>query len=183
MDPRRRRRDPFWSLFDDEDFGFGVRDEVRELMEHTVKSLNRAMSKDLDKLRQGEPYVYGFSMKVGPDGVPHIEEFGNTAEREYSRDGLEGGREPLTDVIKEDKEVTVIAELPGIEKSDIDLTTRKESLTIKVDTDKRKYFKKLPLPAEVDTDSAKASYKNGILEVRMKRKEQEKPAGKKIRIE
>ncbi|RLI09151.1 Hsp20/alpha crystallin family protein, partial [Candidatus Bathyarchaeota archaeon] len=64
----------------------------------------------------------------------------------------------------------------------IDLSCTERELTISVDTEKRKYFKRLELPAEVDPKSAKASYKNGVLEVRLKKA---KPArrGEKIRIE
>jgi len=56
------------------------------------------------------------------------------------------------------------------------------SLTISVKNPDHKYYKELELPAEVDPNSSKASYKNGVLEVVLSRK---KPAkkGKSINIQ
>jgi HSP20 family protein len=68
-------------------------------------------------------------------------------------------------VIEEESVVRVIAEVPGVEKSDIKLSCAENLLTISVDTEKRKYYKEVELPSPVDPKSSKASYKNGILEV------------------
>lgn len=53
---------------------------------------------------------------------------------------------------------------------------------ISVDAKERKYYKKLELPGKVDSSSAKSSYKNGVLEVELKKAE-EKPKGIRIKIE
>ena len=87
-------------------------------------------------------------------------------------------REPLVDVMETDDEVKVIAELPGVEKKDIKLYGTEDTLTISVDTAERKYYKKVELPSAVDAKSAKASYKNGVLEVRLKKKKE--PEGEPI---
>ena len=78
--------------------------------------------------------------------------------------------------------VKVVAELPGVEKSDIALECDGRNLLLKVDTDKRRYSKSLELPVEVDPDTSKASYKNGVLELVLTRKSPgSKP--KQIRID
>ena len=185
MDPWRRRRRFFKDMFDP-DFGFGIEDfedSFGKMEEHIARMLNEAMKNAPEGATEGKPYVYGFSMKMGPDGKPHIEEFGDVNRGMQGEGFQDKTREPLTDIIKEDSEVTVIAELPGIEKKDIDLTTKPKQLTIKVDTDKRNYFKSIKLPAEVDTDSAKARYKNGILEVKLKRIKPQESDGKKVKID
>jgi len=74
-------------------------------------------------------------------------------------------REPLVDVIEKDGEVRVIAELPGVEKEDIDLRATETSLTISAESQHRKYYKELSLPTPVNPKSAKATYRNGVLEV------------------
>ena len=109
-------------------------------------------------------------MSVGPDGKPVIREFGNV---QPSRKGpkIRKEREPLVDVIEEDKAVVIVAELPGVEKDDINLHTTENHLTVSVDTPNRKYHKELMLPARVDPKSAYASYKNGVLEIRLKKVE------------
>jgi HSP20 family protein len=127
------------------------------------------------------PYVYGFTMRTGPDGKPIIEEFGNV--RPPSRELPSGEREPLVDVIEDEKQVTVIAELPGVEKEDIKVKASGKNLSIKVDTPERKYSKNIALPAEVKSESAKASYKNGVLEIRFEKKAPTKEAGTEIKVE
>ena len=65
-------------------------------------------------------------MKTGPDGKPHISEFGNVKQGRVDGEQSVGpvvkdAREPLVDVMDAEKEIIVIAELPGVEKTDIDL--------------------------------------------------------------
>ncbi len=126
------------------------------------------------------PIFYGFRIMTGPDGKPRFEEFGNM------KPGLRGPEiseriEPIVDVVEEKDELVVVAGMPGVEKDDIRLTGIEDSLTIDVDTQRRKYHKEVRLPAKVNPDSAKASYKNGVLEVRLKKTGKSK--GRGIRIE
>jgi len=65
------------------------------------------------------------------------------------------------DLLDEEEEVVVVAELSGVEKEDISLYASKNGLTISVDTSQRKHQKELPLPEEVDPKPVKASYKSG----------------------
>src|SRR3989449_5058021 len=112
-----------------------------------------------------EPYVYGYCFSVGPDGKPVNREFGNV--KPSLRKGAGGipkagldvreEREPLVDTIVLDDVVKVVAEVPGVEKSDINLECNGESLILKLENGNRKYFKQLELPVEVDPDTAKAS--------------------------
>ncbi|HDO41283.1 MAG TPA: Hsp20/alpha crystallin family protein, partial [Candidatus Bathyarchaeota archaeon] len=92
-------------------------------------------------------------------------------------------REPLVDIINTNGEIKVIAELPGVEKKDIKLHGTETSLTISVDTPQRKYYKEVELPEKVDPKQAKSTYKNGVLEVTLPKKKEEKPKGEPIKIE
>ncbi|MFH1788444.1 MAG: archaeal heat shock protein Hsp20 [Candidatus Altiarchaeota archaeon] len=159
---RRRRKDFFGDFFTDFD------EEFKQMEENMARIFEEAMKASSEKEGGQNPFVYGFSMRVGPDGKPKIEEFGNVPnKRMLGEEELGEGREPLTDVIDGDKEVTVIAELPGIEKKDIKLEVDEKNMTIDVDTTERKYHKELKLPSEVKAGSSKASYKNGVLEVKI----------------
>jgi HSP20 family protein len=176
----------------DEDWPWGTQprgffrefdDSFRRMREEMNELFERARKGELESPEKGGPYVYGWSMRMGPDGVPHIEEFGNTKGIPPAfRSGLPSGREPLVDVIETESEVKVIAELPGVEKSDVDLETTEKRLAIKVDTERRKYYKDVDLPTHVDVESAKANYNNGVLEVVLTKKAKE-PEGTKIDIE
>lgn len=132
-----------------------------EMMEKMMKDLASGGN-------TGGPVYYGFRITVGPDGKPRFEEFGNM------RPGLKGPEisdqiEPIVDVIDQRDEVVVVADLPGVEKEDIRLSAVGDLLTVSVDTERRKYHKEIRLPAKVEPETAKASYKNGVLEVRLKK--------------
>ena len=77
----------------------------------------------------------------------------------------------------------MVAELPGVEKEDIKLFGTENSLTISVDSPQRKYHKEIELPVNVEQTQAKSTYKNGVLEVVLKIKEEEKTKGFSINIE
>ena len=130
---------------------------------------------EMPKSQEGvSPFVYGFSMSVGSDGKPVIREFGNV---EPSSRGplLKEEREPLVDVMDTGHEVVVVTELPGVEKEEIKLDATDKSLKISVDSAKRRYLKELDLGHLVDPRTAKATYKNGVLEVRFMKSDEKKP--------
>jgi len=187
----RRRRYPFFSDWFFEDMDRMFEEMFREIAGTLPKELIRERRlPDGSTVRQVGPIVYGYSMSLGPDGKPVIREFGNV-KPSLGRTAfgppkpsltVKEEREPLVDVIVEGDTVRVVAELPGVEKTDINLQTTENEMTISVDTPQRKYYKVLELPAPVDPESPKASYKNGVLEVILKRKKPT-PKGKEIKIE
>jgi len=189
----RRRRWPFRGGF------FGDVDEVfremEEMMERDLKELTRRAPRDLvrervlpdgSRVEEWGPFVYGYSITIGPDGRPEIREFGNVKPGERfgkPQIDIKEEREPLVDIMSTDGEIRVVAELPGVEKKDIKLRGTEKSLTISVDTPQRKYFKEVELPSRVDPAKAKSTYKNGVLEVTLQKREEERPRGEPIKIE
>ena len=128
------------------------------------------------------PYYYGYTMTVGPDGKPIVKEYGNV------KPGLipsSETREPIVDTIVDDKEkvVKLVAEIPGVEKSDVKITVHEKTVNISAENGDKKYHVDVPLEQTVDENSAKASYKNGILELVFKQISQEKPKGKTVEVE
>jgi len=91
------------------------------------------------------------------------------------------GRSPHVDIIDRDDEVYIKAELPGVNKEDIDISLSDQSVTIKGATRKEEkeekgdyyrceisqgsFSRTLALPAEVDTEKVKTQYKGGLLEI------------------
>lgn len=108
--------------------------------------------------------VYGFSVKIGLGGEPTVETFGNIRETQKGP-VVEEVREPLTDIFDEKDSLRVIAEMPGIEPSEIKVDLKDDILTIAAEGQDRKYSKEVLLPAKGRPDALKISYKNGILEV------------------
>ncbi len=161
---KRARRTDWW---------FDIFEEMNRMDLMMEEMMDKAFT--MPRAEDGpQPFVYGFSMSLGPDGKPVIREFGNL---EPSSKGpmLKEEREPLVDVMQEGNDVLVVTELPGVEKNQIHLESTDRSLKISVGSIKRKYLKEMELPHLVDPRTAKASYKNGVLEVRFHKTEEEKP--------
>jgi HSP20 family protein len=128
------------------------------------------------------PFYYGYTMTIGPNGKPVVKEYGNL------KPGLlptSETREPIVDMIVDEKEklVKLVAEMPGVEKTDVKILVQDKFVDISAEHGEKKYHAKVPINYKVDENSAKASYKNGILELVFKLVEDEKPKGKKVEVE
>ncbi|MBI5560299.1 MAG: Hsp20/alpha crystallin family protein, partial [Deltaproteobacteria bacterium] len=111
----------------------------------------------------------GFSVRTLAGGKPVVEHFGNIKE---TSEGLrmEEEREPMVDVFDEKDHVLVVAEMPGVEKEDVDIKVKEGHLELKVQRGKKKYYKYLLLPSAVDESTLSSSCKNGILEIKIAKK-------------
>src|SRR5215510_7631338 len=178
-------------------------DEMRNRMEREFeegfKQFESSTPKDLvreyetpegAKVREYGPFVYGYSMTVGPDGKPKVREFGNVKSplrgRGFFRTAPEisSEREPLADVTTTDKEVKVVVEMPGVTKSNIKISAYNNSVEVQTtENAERKYHEVIDLPEEADIETASSTYNNGILEIIFKKKDQTKPTGKQIKVD
>jgi HSP20 family protein len=189
-------------LFDKNDMFRGFDDIHREMnrMFNVFNDLSTNAPKELvreyetsegGKVREVGPIVYGYSMTIGPDGKPHVKEFGNVKAGKNmgqyigaNKPQITAEREPLADITTTDKEVKVVLEIPGIKKEDIKINAYDEKVEIKTaDRSERKYHKILDLPKQADLETARSTYNNGILEVTFDKKKETKPKGKEIKIE
>ena len=127
------------------------------------------------------PIFYRYTMTTGPDGKPVVEEYGNVKPDMLP---TENKREPLIDTLVDEKEKTlkIVAEMPGVEKKDVNVVVGADKV-IHIDAEhgEKKYHVKVPIKHKVDAESPKATYKNGILELTFKL-EDEKSKGKAIDV-
>jgi HSP20 family protein len=175
MSWKRSRRRNDW---DDDFFGFDFRTGFEDLDEMIESMFKTALS-------GGEgPVYYGYSVTVGPDGKPHVKEFGNVKPTRKGTFEM-GAREPFVDTVVEEKEgrLKVVAEMPGVEKQDIKLEAHENSLSISARHGDRTYQTNVPLSQKVEPSSASAIYNNGVLEVKLKLKDGQKPGGVNIRVD
>src|SRR4030065_1256025 len=186
---RRRRKDPSKDLF------FGDIDrmfhEMEKIMAEELKSFTENVPKNYVKerklpdgrtVRELGPFVYGYSMRIGPDGKPEIRQFGNI-KKSLKGAQVKEEREPLVDIVETNSDFRVVVEMPGGEKGDIKLHGTEDSLTISVDTPQSKYYKEVTLPTKVRVRDAKSTYKNGVLEVVIPKAEApKKPEGEQIDV-
>jgi HSP20 family protein len=128
------------------------------------------------------PYYYGYTMTVGPDGKPIVKEYGNTKSELVSAPNT---REPIVDTIVDEKEklVKLVAEMPGVDKSDLKVVVQDKSVNLSAEHGEKKYQVNVPIQYKVEENSAKASYKNGILELVFKLAEDEKPKSTTVEVE
>ena len=100
------------------------------------------------------------------------------------------GRTPKVDVVDRDNDIVVRAELPGVDKKDVDISTTENTVTIKGSTrteakeEKGDYYRSeiatgsfsrtVALPGNVDSTKAKASFKDGVLELTLPKVEKSK---------
>jgi HSP20 family protein len=98
---------------------------------------------------------------------------------------------PVVDVYDNDDSVVIKAELPGIEKEDIEIDVKDRVLTLKGERSSEnevkddnyyrrercfgKFERAFTLPADVDPDKIKADYKDGVLKIDIPKPEEKKP--------
>jgi HSP20 family protein len=174
-----------------------MRKEAERSFSEQFKNIENKVPKELikeyetpegGKVRQVGPIVYGYSMTIGPDGKPKVREFGNIKSPvgemgSFEQPSLSAEREPLIDISSTDNEVKIVAEMPGISKEKIKVNAYDQYVEIKSEDPNRKYHKKIEVPEDIDIESARSNYNNGILEITFKKKEQQKPQGRQINIE
>lgn len=207
---RGRRLSNRWNAEDmfDNEFNY-IHDEMNKMFDMFNNMSNTAPkelvreyeTKEGGKVREVGPIVYGYSMTIGPDGKPHVREFGNVKSLKNGSGSGNGSmqtvgpqlqqpshisaeREPLVDVNTTDKEVKVILEMPGIRKADIKIKAYDSKVEVTTAKDaQRKYHKIIDLPEQADIETARSVYNNGVLEITFDQKKIEKPAGKEIKVE
>lgn len=105
---------------------------------------------------------------------------------------------PHVDIFEEGNELVVKADMPGLDKRDIDISITDNALTISGERRKEEkvekgnyfsyervhgsFYRRFDLPSDVDTEKVKAHLENGVLEVRLPKTEEAKEKSRKISI-
>jgi HSP20 family protein len=168
------------SLFEEMDKEFAEAEDMLSRMFRTVRDIAPSIGTSTDF-----PYYYGYQITVGPDGRPKIKEFGNVKPAAKGLVEQRGVRQPLVDSVLDEKGniLRITAEMPGVNKEDIKLNVTDQYVTVHAEKGDKKYHVDIPVSVDLDESSAKASYTNGILELKIKPKETSKVKGKAIKIE
>ncbi len=135
----------------------------------------RRMQEEMDRM-VSDFFQRPYYQRLGP---------GRALERRPER--MPGMRKAFVDVQETDKDVIVTAELPGMDKGDIELNVTSDRVEIKAQkkeeqteekegykTHGRRYagfYRSISLPTRVKADDARATYKNGVLEVSLPKEE------------
>jgi HSP20 family protein len=112
---------------------------------------------------------------------------------------LFGSNLPALDLYEDNSELVAKVELPGLDKDDIDISISDHTLTVRAEKKQEEEIKRenyyrversrgamrrtIDLPTDVEADQVKASYKDGVLEIRMPRSQTEQEKQKRIQIQ
>lgn len=161
----------------------------RKLIDFDIKNVFEETEKIFDNFFGGENMLglesFGNDIKNKKELLKRVTQF----------------RQPLLDLKESETDFIVSIEIPGVDKKDIQLNVTDSQVEVKVEknsefnvtNDEEGYirservyngfYRSIGLPSKVISESAKASYKNGILELRLTKAKKEKKGFNRIQIE
>lgn len=106
---------------------------------------------------------------------------------------------PLVDIYETDENIVLKAELPGVDKSEVSVEVKDNTLILKGERKREKelkeenyhriersfgtFMRSFSLPVTVKQDHVKARFKDGVLEVTLPKSEEAKPKQVKVEVE
>jgi HSP20 family molecular chaperone IbpA len=78
---------------------------------------------------------------------------------------------PLIDIFQDSNNITIVAEIAGFNKDTLKINVRDQKITLSAKTKDRRYYKSLNLPKVVIPNQTHTKYKNGVLEIKLKKAE------------
>jgi HSP20 family protein len=154
---RRKKKTPWFS---------DIYDELEKLGEMIDETMQRSFENS-ENVTEKRNRFRGFSIKIAPDGTPRISEFNDNQSLQDETESDD--QEPLVDFVDEGKMLIILAALPGVNKDEIELRVTESCLTVSVDADCLEWYDEFTLPTKVKPKSAHASYKNGVLEIKLEK--------------
>jgi HSP20 family protein len=142
-------------------------EDINKMFERLLKQMGFNNTSD----PMVKSWSYGYSMRMGPDGQPIINEWGTELPERSNpfiqQEYLPEHQDPLyqIDVNKENKTVRIIVEMPGFTKDNIHITGTENNLKLTATNGTRQLDTDIPIKAKVDPNTAKATYKNGVLDI------------------
>ncbi len=153
----------FW--FEDPE-GDDFIDEVNSISEAIMKILRELLNHPLEEEQYNEPRIYNFSISLNPIDEHDII---NLRDLNFERSYFEYD-EPLIDIVEDKNSLKVYVELPGVRKEDIKVKATERKITVAIENQDGKYYKEIHLPSKVKPEKAKATFRNGVLEVTFEKK-------------
>jgi HSP20 family molecular chaperone IbpA len=79
--------------------------------------------------------------------------------------------QPLIDIFQDNNNIIIIAEIAGFNRETLKISVKDQKLTLSAKTKDRRYYKSLNLPKVVIPNAMHTEYKNGVLEIKLKKAE------------
>lgn len=148
-------------------------EEMMREMESAFLDAQSEMSKEAaeegEASRDALSEEHGYSMSVAPEAKPVASESGAVRRGPPKQwvESISALREPRVEVVDSERELRVLAQLPGARKQDVEVSVRGNELVISAKTPSRKYRKRLGLPSPVSMAGATSELNNGVLDLRL----------------
>jgi hypothetical protein len=99
--------------------------------------------------------------------------------RKFGKENLKEPQ-PLIDIFQEETCVIVVAEIAGFNKETLKIDVKDQKLTLSAKAKDRQYYKSLNLPKEVIPNIFHTTYKNGVLEIKLKKADKQETIKKQV---
>ena len=168
---KRQQKDPI-DFFYEDDYKW-IFHEIQSIIEdiHFIDIIQKILRYDftINKHSTDRSNTNNFPLLCPKiqENSPHPFKAGNK-ELKYL---VEDGR--LIDIMEGNQDVAVTVDIPTVEKEDIYFYVSVDMLEISIDSDVLKFHKLLSFPCEVDVETAEATYRSGVLDIIIKKKEQQ----------
>lgn len=139
--------------------------EIQEVTRHEIKGKS-------EKPQKKKLYpLFAYGVTLGPYGRVYIRQIGHFGCFVNIQNSLKTDQKlkPLVDILEEDDKIRVVAELPSANKEQIKIIGTEKNLIIHVNRQRQQPAMNLDLPCAVNPETAKATLKNGVLEIVMKK--------------
>jgi len=81
---------------------------------------------------------------------------------------------PLIDILEDKDDIVVVADFAGFKRENLRIRVKNQKLVLSAESSERKYYKSLNLPKRVVPKTLRTRYKNGVLEIRLRKEAKEK---------
>ncbi len=161
-----------------------INDDFDKIIERMFKRLGVDPAMDPDDPNV-KTWSYGYTMTTVPDGKPVFREFGTGLPQTGFTLDQPTTMETLSqvDIDRENGRVRLLVEMPGVTKESIRVKATDSRVRISAGNGSKDYDTEIPLDAEVDPSSAKATYNNGVLDVTFKLVKAPEDEGVDVKIE
>jgi HSP20 family protein len=160
---RNKRKKPFF-LGNEIDWERFLK-EIQEVTRHKIKGKS-------EKPQNKRTYpFFAYGVTLGPYGRVYIRQIGNFGCFADTQNSSKTDQKwkPLLDILEEDDKIRVVAELPRANKEQINIIGTEKNLIIQVNRQRQQPAMNLDLPCSVNPETAKATLKNGVLEIVLKK--------------
>ncbi len=108
--------------------------------------------------------LYSKKFKPSPSLYPRACRFSKRFQKENFK-----APTPLIDVFQEKSWITIVAEIAGFNRETLKIDVKDQKLTLSAKAKDRRYYKSLNLPKVVIPNVIHTNYKNGVLEIKLRR--------------